>query len=61
MNQQEIKENMTRKQKKHSLLVDLRYNQHILATRRTKARPSQLLPNFLKAIQNAFTKTNTAR
>ena len=45
---------MTRKQKKHDMLIDLKYNQYILATRRTKERPSQLLPNFLKMIQNAF-------
>lgn len=52
---------MTRKQKKHSLLVDLRYNQHILANRRTKVRPSQLLPNFLNMLKNAFTNTNQTR
>ena len=52
---------MTRKQKKHNMLIDLKYNQHILATRRTKVRPSQLLPNFLNILKNAFTTTNTAR
>lgn len=52
---------MNRRQKKHDMLVDLKYNQHILATRRTKARPSQLLPNFLKMIQNAFTTANQTR
>lgn len=45
---------MTR-QRKHDLLVTLKYNQHILATRRRpKVKFSQLLPNFLKAIRNAI-------
>jgi len=45
---------MTRKHK-HDLLVQLRYNQHLLASRRRpKVKFSQLLPNFLKAIRNAI-------
>ena len=53
---------MTRKQKKHSLLVDLRYNQHILATRRRpKTTYRQLLPNFLNMLKNAFTTGHQTR
>ena len=47
---------MTRQQKRE-LFVTLKYNQHILATRRRpKVKFSQLLPNFLKAIQCTFSK-----
>lgn len=47
---------MTR-QRKHDLLVTLKYNQHILATRRRpKVKFSQLLPNFLNQLKHAFTK-----
>ena len=46
---------MTRRQKKHSLLVDLRYNQYILnSRRRPKTTYMQLIPNFLKAIKNVL-------
>jgi len=53
---------MTKRQKKHDKLVTLYYHSGVLsARRRPKATYMQLLPNFLKAIQNAFTTTNTAR
>lgn len=53
---------MTRKQKKHDKLVTLYYHSSVLATRRRpKVTYMQLIPNFLKAIQNAFTTANTTR
>lgn len=53
---------MTKRQKKHDKLVTLYYHSNVLsARRRPKTTYLQLIPNFLKAIQNAITKPNTAR
>lgn len=53
---------MTRKQKKRDKLVTLYYHSGVLSARRKpKVTYRQLIPNFLKAIQNAITNTNTAR
>lgn len=53
---------MTRKQKKHDKLVTLYYHSSVLsARRRPKVTYMQLIPNFLKMIQNAFTQPNTTR
>jgi len=53
---------MTRRQKKHDKLVTLYYHSSVLsARRRPKTTYMQLIPNFLKALKNAFTTTNTAR
>ena len=53
---------MTRKQKKHDKLVTLYYHSSVLsARRRPKVTYMQLIPNFLKAIQNAFTQPNQTR
>ena len=47
---------MTKRQKKHDKLVTLYYHSSVLsARRRPKVTYMQLLPNFLKMIQNAFT------
>jgi len=53
---------MTRRQKKHELFVTYHYNNGKLSARRKpKTTYMQLIPNFLKALKNAFTTTNTAR
>lgn len=53
---------MTRRQKKHDKLVTLYYHSNVLKSRRRpKTTYMQLIPNFLKAIQNAFTNTNQTR
>jgi hypothetical protein len=46
---------MTHRQKKHEKLVTLYYHSGVLsARRRPKVTYMQLLPNFLKMIQNAI-------
>lgn len=53
---------MTKRQKKHEQLVTLYYHSSVLsAKRRPKVTYMQLIPNFLKAIQNAITTGHQTR